>query len=143
MANYTTIDDALIGSFRAEMKAFTSDTIWPSDIIEQSLYDADSETGGRDWGAFKNESRNFKRRGLFFLAAHWLVTTYVDQTAADASNISPSARLNVASKSVGDESVTYRVGAIQSTEDDYLSLTNYGVQYLRLRKRAGMGARIA
>ena len=51
------------------------------------------------------------------------------------------ARLNVASKSVSDESITFRVGAIQKTEDDWLSLTNYGVQYLRLRKRAGMAAR--
>ena len=65
---------------------------------------------------------------------------FLQGDATDPDQISPTARLNVSSKSVGDESITYRVGAIQSTEDDYLSLTNYGVQYLRLRKRAGMGA---
>lgn len=142
MGNYVDINAAVITSFRDTMAAFTDDSKWPDDIIEQALFEADAETGGSGWGSFKNEPRNFKRRGMFYYAAHWLSSTYVDQTAADASNISPSARLNVASKSVGDESVSYRVGQMQSTEDDFLSLTNYGVQYLRLRKRAGMGARV-
>lgn len=141
MANYTDITAEVIAAFRDDMTAFTDDTDWPDDIVEQALCEADTETGGRGWGSFKLECRSFKKRGMFYYAAHWLATTYIDQTAADASNVSPSARLNVASKSVGDESVTYRVGAIQSTEDDFLSLTNYGVQYLRLRKRAAMGAR--
>ncbi|MBO6199413.1 MAG: DUF4054 domain-containing protein, partial [Psychrobacter sp.] len=52
-----------------------------------------------------------------------------------------AARLNLAGKSVGDESITYRITAIQSAEDDFLSLTLYGVQYLRLRRRSAMGAR--
>lgn len=142
MGNYVDINADVVEAFRESMAAFTSDADWPFDIVEQALYEADAETGGKGWGTFKNEARNFKRRGMFYYAAHWLTTTYVDQTAADASNVSPSARLNVASKSVGDESVTYRVGQMQSTEDDFLSLTNYGVQYLRLRKRAGMGARV-
>lgn len=142
MGNYVDINADVVTAFRDSMAAFTSDLDWPSDIVKQALYEADAEMGGAGWGAFKNEPRNFKRRGMFYYAAHWLASTYVDQTAADASNISPSARLNVASKSVGDESVTYRVGAMQNTEDDWLSLTNYGVQYLRLRKRACMGARV-
>ncbi|QGH75046.1 hypothetical protein RostovM3_00006 [Vibrio phage Rostov M3] len=54
--------------------------------------------------------------------------------------ISPSARLNIASKSVGDESVNYRVTGIEKTQNDWLTLTNYGVQYMRLRDRAGKGA---
>ena len=142
MGNYVDINADVVAAFRESMAAFTDDSIWPNNIVEQALYEADTETGSADWGGFKNEPRNFKRRGMFYYAAHWLASTYVDQTAADASNISPSARLNVASKSVGDESVSYRVGAMQNTEDDWLSLTNYGVQYLRLRKRAGIGARV-
>lgn len=142
MGNYVDINADVVTAFRESMAAFASDLDWPSDIIEQALCEADAETGGRGWGAFKNEARNFKRRGMFYYAAHWLASTYVDQTAADASNISPSARLNVASKSVGDESVQYRVGALQDTADDWLSLTNYGVQFYRMRKRAGMGARV-
>jgi hypothetical protein len=142
MGNYVDINADVVAAFRESMAAFTSDLDWPSDIVEQALFEADAETGGAGWGAFKNEPRNFKRRGMFYYAAHWLASTYVDQTAADASNISPSARLNVSSKSVGDESLTYRVTAMEETSTDWLTLTNYGVQYLRLRKRAAMGARV-
>ncbi|CAH9015629.1 head completion adaptor [Vibrio phage 511E55-1] len=141
MANYTDITAEVIAAFREDMAAFTDDTTWPDDIVEQALCEADAETGGRGWGSFKLECRNFKKRGMFYYAAHWLATTYIDQTAEDPSNISPSARLNVAAKSVGDESVQYRVGALQDTADDWLSLTNYGVQFYRMRKRAAMGAR--
>lgn len=142
MGNYVDINADVVAAFRESMAAFTSDLDWPSDIVEQALFEADAETGGAGWGSFKNEPRNFKRRGMFYYAAHWLASTYVDQTAADASNISPSARLNVASKSVGDESLTYRVTAMEETSTDWLTLTNYGVQYLRLRKRSAMGARV-
>lgn len=142
MGNYVDINADVVTAFRESMAAFTSDLDWPVDIVEQSLYEADAETGGKGWGAFKNELRNFKRRGMFYYAAHWLSTTYIDQTAADASSVSPRARLNVAAKSVGDEAVQYRIGAIQNVSDDWLSLTNYGVQYYRMRKRAGMGARV-
>lgn len=134
------ITPELIISFRATMKAFADDVKWPDDIVEQALCEADAETGSRRWGVFEDVCSNFKRRGLFYFAAHWLVTTYITGTAEDPSNISPTARLNVAAKSVGDESVTYRVGGIQETEEDWLSLSNYGVQFLRLRRRAGMGA---
>lgn len=139
---YTDITPAVIASFRNEQKAFTDLTKWPDDIVEQALCEADAETGGRGWGSFVDECRNFKRRGMFLYAAHWLAVTYLKQTAEDPEDISPTARLNTAAKSVGDESITFRVGAIQSTENDYLSLTNYGVQYLRLRRRAAMGARV-
>ncbi|MGH9930727.1 MAG: DUF4054 domain-containing protein [Pyrinomonadaceae bacterium] len=136
----TVIDAALVTAFRETMKAYADETKWPDDIIEQALCEADAETGGKRWGVYDADCRNFKRRGLFYFAAHWLAVTYATGTAADPSAISPTARLNVASKSVGDESVTYRVGGIQDTEEDWLSLTNYGVQFLRLRRRAGMGA---
>lgn len=134
------IDAALIASFRASQQAFTDVVKWPDSIITDALCEADVETGGRGWGVFEDICSNFKRRGMFYYAAHWLAVTYLKQTAEDPTDISPTARLNTAAKSVGDESVQFRVGAIQSTEDDWLSLTNYGVQYLRLRRRAGMGA---
>jgi len=137
----TEITPELIASFRATQPAFTDLTKWPDAVVEDALCEADAETGGKRWGPFVDECRNIKRRGMFYFAAHWLTVTYITADGAtDATNISPTARLNVAAKSVGDESITYRVGAIQDTENDWLSLTNYGVQYLRLRKRVGMGA---
>lgn len=133
----------VVTAFREVQRAFGDVTTWPDDVVEDALCEADAETGGRGWGAFQlSDCRNFKRRGMFLFAAHWLATTYISPDGAtDPTNISPTARLNVAAKSVGDESVTYRVGGIQSTENDWLSLTNYGVQFLRLRRRAAMGAR--
>lgn len=136
------ITPELIAAFRASQLAFSDETKWPDEIVQESFCEAFPEVGGRGWGILDiTDCQNFKRRGLFYFAAHWLSVTYTDSGAADPTNISSTARLNVAAKSVGDESVTYRVGAIQRTEDDWLSLTNYGVQFLRLRRRAGMGAR--
>ena len=134
------ITPEIIASFRDVMKAFGDVVKWPDDIAEQALCEADCETGGRGWGAYQDDCHNFKRRGMFFYAAHWLATTYIQGDATDPDQISPTARLNVTSKSVGDESITYRMTAIEATTTDWLSLTNYGVQYMRLRKRAAMGA---
>lgn len=134
------ITPAVIASFRAAQRAFTDPVKWPDEVVSDALCEADSETGSSRWRAYEDECHNLKRRGMFYFAAHWLATTYVSGTAADPENISSTARLNVSAKSVGDESITYRVGAIQETEEDWLSLTNYGVQFLRLRRRVGMGA---
>lgn len=138
----TDITSDVISDFRTFCRAFDSTTTWPDDVVELALYEGDAETGGKGWGTYDaTKPTNFKRRGMFYFAAHWLVTTYLDQTAEDDTDISPSARLNIAGKSVGDESITYRVTAIQEAEDDWLSLSNYGIQYLRLRRRSAMGAR--
>lgn len=135
------ITPEIITSFRTAQPAFSDVVKWPDSVIEPALCEGDVETGGRGWGAFQDICSNFKRRGMYLFTAHYLATTYLTQNASDPNNISPNARLNVSAKSVGDESVTYRVGVMQDTGDDWLSLTNYGVQYLRLRRRAGMGAR--
>ena len=135
------ITPELIAAFRASQPAFSDVVKWPDEVVTEAFCEAFPECGGRGWGALViDDCQNFKRRGLFYFAAHWLSVTYTDSGAADPTDVSSVARLNVAAKSVGDESITYRVGGIQRTEDDWLSLTNYGVQYLRLRRRAGMGA---
>lgn len=134
------ITPEIIASFRNSQRAFRDPVKWPDDIVEQALCEGDAETGSDRWGAFQDICSNFKRRGMFYYAAHWLASTYLNQSAEDPSNISPIARLNTSGKSVGDESIQYRITEIQNTGDDWLSTTNYGVQYLRLRKRAGMGA---
>lgn len=136
------ITPELIAAFRAAQPAFSDESKWPDEVVQEAFCEAFPEVGGRGWGILDiTDCQNFKRRGLFYYAAHWLSVTYTDAGAEDPTNINSTARLNVAAKSVGDESITYRVGSIQRTEDDWLSLTNYGVQYLRLRRRAGMGAR--
>lgn len=133
------ITSEIIASFRQFLKPYTDPTKWPEDIVFEALEEADAETGSNRWGAFENTARNFKRRGLFYYAAHWMASMY-GKNALDPANIDPASRLNVAGKSVGDESVNYRITAMEATGNDWLSTTIYGQQYWRLRRRAGMGA---
>lgn len=134
------ITSEIIESFRGFLKAFTDPTKWPEDIIFEALEEADAETGGQGWGAFENTARNFKRRGLFYFAAHWMASMY-GKNALDPSNIDQSSRLNTAGKSVGDESINYRITAMEATGNDWISTTIYGQQFWRLKRRAAMGAR--
>lgn len=137
----TTITAEIIAAFRASQRAFTSETTWSDAVVTDALNEAFPECGGRRWGSFDvKDAQNFKRRGVFYYAAHWLSVTYTDSGAEDETAITSSARLNVASKSVGDESLSYRVTAMEETSTDWLTLTNYGVQYLRLRNRVNKGA---
>ncbi len=137
------ITQEMIDKFREVMPAFADIVKWPDDVVSMALCEAMAECGGRGWGTLDlTNCGNFKRRGVFFYAAHWLSITYNSLAGAiDPTNVDAAARLNLAAKSVGDESITYRITAIQSAEDDFLSLTLYGVQYLRLRRRSAMGAR--
>jgi len=135
----------IVSDFRYEMSAFEDDTTWPDSVVYKALCRAEKATGSTRWGSYAYDRATWcgsvKAEGLFNFAAHWLSTTYTTAAGAtDPSVIKPSARLNISSKSVGDESVSYRITAIQETGDDWLSLTDYGVQYYRLRKRIGMGA---
>lgn len=133
------ITNEVIESFRGFLKAYTDPTKWPEDIVLEALEEADAETGGRWWGAFENTARNFKRRGMFYYAAHWMASMY-GKNALNPENIDPASRLNTSGKSVGDESTEYRITAMEATGNDWLSTTVYGQQYWRLRRRAGMGA---
>ncbi|MGL4896557.1 MAG: DUF4054 domain-containing protein [Shewanella sp.] len=137
------VTQEMIDKFREVMPAFADIIKWPDEVVSMALCEALCEAGGRGWGELDlNDCRNFKRRGVFFYAAHWLSITYTSGAGAtDPGNIDPSARLNLSGKSVGDESITYRITAIEGTGDDFLSLTLYGVQYSRMRRRSAMGAR--
>lgn len=129
----------IITAFRESVKAFDDTTKWSDETVADALYEADAETGGKGWGAYLNEPGNFKRRGLFAYAAHWLASTY----PTGESVMSGGQKSAVASKSVGDESVSYVVGnlANASTGEVWLASTGFGQQFIRLRKRAGRGAR--
>lgn len=132
------ITPEIIASFRLDKPAFSNISQWPADVIEAALIEGDVETGGCGWGGFEDIGSNFKRRGMFLFAAHWLATNYGD--AGYSASASSEARLNVQNKSVGDESIAYRVPSMLEVGDDWLTYTNYGTQFYRLRRRAGMGA---
>jgi len=134
------ITNELVASFRSApgMIAFSSTVKWPDDYVTTALCEGDVETGGRGWGAFVDDCSNFKRRGMFLYAAAWLVNNFGD--GGPSTHTSGEARLNVASKSIGDESIAYRVPEMMNVPNDWLSFSHYGQQFMRLRRRAGMGA---
>lgn len=133
------ITPEIISAFRDNVKAFDDSTKWSDDVISDALYEADAETGGKGWGAYENAPGNFKRRGMFAYAAHWLAVTY----PTGETVMSGGQKSAVASKSVGDESVSYVTGnlANASTGEVWLASTGFGQQFIRLRRRAGRGAR--
>lgn len=134
------IDQYVIASFRTWELApkFRDVTAYPDSLVQYALCEADTETGGTGWGTYQEDCHNFKRRGMFYFAAGWLESNF---PGGVAGGVEGEARLNVASKSVGDESIAYRVPQMMEVNNDWLTYTVYGQQFYRLRKRAGMGAR--
>lgn len=134
------IDANVIDAFRIWPlggQAFADVTKFPDSLIQYALCEADTETGSARWGVYQEECHNLKQRGLFYYAAHWLAVYYPDGINSD---VNQEARLNTASKSIGDESIEYRVPAMLEVSNDWLTWSVYGQQYYRLRKRVGMGA---
>ena len=132
---------ATIESFRLAQPAFSDETTWPDDVIESALCDGDAETGGTRWGAFEDVCSNFKRRGQYLFTAHILASTYPNGAGVGAT-VAGGSQWATSAKSVGDESVTFNNGNLStlSTGDAWLASTSFGQQFMRLRKRAGMGA---
>ena len=132
-----TFTKEIIDDFRRVMTAFTDSSVWTDESIRLCMVEGDCATGGSSWGDFVLEDDHcFKKRGMYYYTAHLLCSYFGSDGSADPTKIKPDARLNVASKSVGDESVGYRVTAMENTSDDFLSTTIYGVMFVTLRRRA-------
>lgn len=135
------ITQEIINDFRRFLPAFRDVSTWGDEVTMMQLIEADAMTGGSVWGQFNIEDdSNFKKRGMYYLAAHYLVYYYGSIGASDPSKIKPEARLNVASKSIGDMNLSYRITEMEPTITDALSTTVYGVKYLELRSIASCNA---
>ena len=135
------ITTEVIKSFREQYISYIAPGEWPDRVLTQYLCDADMETGGSGWGAYESKCDNFKRRGMFLYAAHALSLDF--PSGRKSGSVDSTAKNPVASKSVGDESVSYATGAPDGAADSgnaWLSSTSFGQQFMRLRRRAGMGA---
>jgi hypothetical protein len=132
------ITPEIIASFRTRYPAFT-DPEWDDASVTIALCEGDAETGGRGWGAYLDDCHNFKQRGMFLYAAHYLATMHPN----GSSSTSGGAKWAQSGKSVGDESVSNNNGSLGNAPvgDSWLASTSFGQQWLRLRRRAGMGAR--
>lgn len=128
--------DQFTEKFRESMPAFNNTEIWQKEVIDSSIYEAFFEIGSR-WGVLNlNYKTNYACKGLFLLTAHILTNIYgqnPSSTKKDEAKFNSDAKMNISSKSVGDESVSFRITAMQDTGNDWLSTSNYGVKFLRLR----------
>ena len=134
------ITPEIILDFRGYFNGQYSDVQkFSDDFLYDLLCDAASETGGDGWGDFSlGECGNFRRRGMYYYAAHLIEFIYSGDPSLP---IAGQARLNTQSKQVGDESTSYRVAAMMDAGNDALTYTVFGQQFYRLRKRAYTGAR--
>lgn len=134
------ITNAIVTDYRAtpSMVAFSDTTKWPDEFVREALCEADAETGGKRWGGYDTDCHNLKKRGMYLFAAAWLINNFQDSGPLAPS--SGEARLNVSAKSIGDESITYRTPSMLNVMDDWLAYSHYGAQFMRLRRRVGMGA---
>lgn len=134
------ITNEIIQRFRTAWgDTFADPAQWNDDVIHEALCQADSMTGGSGWGSYNEDCHNFKWQGMKAYTAHWLYIFFGN--GGSALKVDPQARLNIASKSVGDESVQYRVAAMMDAGNDWLTYSVYGQLFYNLRKRT-MGARI-
>lgn len=134
------ITPEILAEFRAYFGGRYSDAaIWPNDLMYDTLAAADFETGGSGWGPYDTGAPySLKKHGMFLYCAAYLSSMYGDNPSQP---IDPNARLNVAQKSVGDESIGYRVASMMDAGNDFLTYTTFGQEFYRLRKRAYLGAR--
>lgn len=131
----------MVADFREFYEEFADLDKWPDAKITKALNITRGEFGTcANWGLYGAYS--FLQRGWFALAAHYL-TWNAATTAATGADGSASTPYAVSSKSVRDESVSYAIPEANTSLtvwDAALALTPYGLEYLRLRSRAGMGA---
>lgn len=134
------ITPEILAEFRAYFGGRYSDlAIWSDELMYDVLYAADFETGGTGWGPYDTGvPYSLKKHGMFLYATAYLTTFYGDDPSAP---IDGNAALNVAQKSVGDESIGYRVASMMDAGNDFLTFTKFGQEFYRLRKRVYPGAR--
>ncbi|MFC0227410.1 DUF4054 domain-containing protein [Serratia aquatilis] len=130
-----------MADFRAYYPEFKDTTTWPDPEVTLALEEGDSETGKR-WQGYNDRPASIKKRGMFAFAAHTLVMRRRAQ-GEDGEGGDAGAAYAISAKSVGDESTSYAVPSTSMEEQTIngdLPLTRYGVEFLRLRRRAGTGA---
>ncbi|WJV61004.1 DUF4054 domain-containing protein [Pectobacteriaceae bacterium C52] len=126
----------IVTDFRDYYPEFGNETTWSNSAVIIALEEGDAETGKR-WGVYLDgRVVSIKKRGMFAFAAHRIIMRQRSATG------DVGAAYAISGKSVGDESTSFAVPSV--TMDDLtingdLPLTTYGVEFMRLRRRAGTG----
>ena len=133
-------EELIIKDFRVLYDEFADEEYFPYHIMARALYFAAPVINEKYYGKFDiNNNYKGSKRALYTLLAHVVYVAYggheSDYDRYDPTNIKQAAQMNPASKSVGDESIAYRIQRIQRATDDWLSLSYYGTVFLYLRER--------
>ena len=112
---------AVLADFRARYPEFDTTT---DERVQVFLDDAALEMSESVWNTLYD-------RGQLALTAHLL--TLSNKTATGATGPSSA----VTGRSVGDVSVSFGTAAVKDKQDEYLSSTSYGQEYLRLGSLLG------
>ena len=134
--NAVKITPQIVADFRVYYSAFSTLSLWPDDAVIRALEEADAETGPR-WGKYRTAPASIKARGMYAYTAHRLLMWKRAEEEEDAG-----ALYAVSSKSVGDESTSFAVPTVSADDlvrDGDLPMTQHGVEFLRLRRRASAG----
>lgn len=110
-----------VDDIRTRFPEFSSDTTYPDNMIQFSIDDAiDGINGYGKMGESK------QTRGAYYLSAHYLVMAY-KASEGDTDSISP-----IASKSLGDASISYQGAEATSDLTATYNATLYGQKFLLL-----------
>jgi len=134
------ITQEIIDEFRVVYPEFSNTIDFTDAQINRALCKGDRETLSNRWGAYADCT--LKQDGLFSFGAHWLILR-LRQTNIVNGGGTPGAIAPTTSKTVGDESESFGVATAQNLTESgeaALASTSYGQEFMRLRRRAGMGA---
>lgn len=136
------ITEDVMQAFREECSGFDDSTIWPDPMVKRALIRADRETGGECWGGYGEAT--IKQEGMFAFAAHSLMIKKGTQASVRNGGIAPAIGA-IASKSVGDESVSFAVATpsdMSQTGEAQLAATISGQEFIRLRNQVVTGVTV-
>jgi hypothetical protein len=99
--------------------------------IQFWMNDAVFEVGEAAWGTLYE-------KGVMLLTAHLLFVDQENQGTGSGSGGSSMSRTTM--RKVGDVSESFARAAADNATDDWYLQSTYGSEYLRLKRRKGMGA---
>lgn len=138
---YPDIDSAMISEFRAFYPEFTDATKFSDPLVLRALGVSFDEGGGIHWGQWVDPNLPYSlwKRAIYALTAFY-IQLWLGGQQANGAAVTP---MLVANKSIRDESTGNAVpqAVTGASYNDYLfTVSPYGMEWLRLRRRAGMGA---
>jgi hypothetical protein len=117
---------------RSDFPEFNDPTKYPDSLVQTWLTVAASLVNAERWVELTNI-------GIELVAAHHLVLSVRDQTAAAVGGVPGIMTGPTSAKSVDKVSTSYDTGAASLDGAGFWALTSYGIRYLSLARMMGAG----